>query len=279
MLSQRHRLTFVAITVGLTMIGASLWYVYSNADKGEELRAKETASLDTVRIVQADDHVLGNPNAPMVFIVYSDFACPFCKDYHSTMKRLIEFYGKEGKIAWVFRHIPLVQLHPQAPLHALASECVAKEGGNDAFWLYADSLFELITPETVVDAAQLTELAEKVGVPRAAFVSCMRSNELMAEVERDFQEAVDAGATASPFTVVMTPYQRLSLEGEQPFRVLAGAVQASLHALDTTELQPPSAAEPASTFFSDEFVEFNDEETLQEKNSLPELPALDIPNR
>jgi protein-disulfide isomerase len=92
-----------------------------------------------MRPVSADDHIIGDVNAEIIIVEYSDLDCPFCKVFHNTMHQVVN--QSEGKVAWVYRHYPIPQLHPNAPLKAEESECAWELGGNDAFWKYADKVF------------------------------------------------------------------------------------------------------------------------------------------
>jgi predicted DsbA family dithiol-disulfide isomerase len=85
------------------------------------------------------DHIIGNPNAPIVIVEYSDFQCPYCKIFHQTMKRIVA--ESDGSVAWVYRHWPIQSSSFEK---AVASECVASIKGNEAFWAYTDLLFDLI---------------------------------------------------------------------------------------------------------------------------------------
>ncbi len=91
-----------------------------------------------VPAITAQDHYLGNIDADVVIIEYSDIDCPFCKKFHPTMERIAQEYG--SKIAWVYRHFPLESLHPEARTKAEASECVAQLAGNEVFWKYLKTL-------------------------------------------------------------------------------------------------------------------------------------------
>jgi len=93
-----------------------------------------------MRPVSADDHILGDINSEIIVVEYSDLDCPFCKVFHPTMHQVVE--KSEGKVAWVYRHYPIPQLHPNAPKKAEETECAWELGGNDAFWKYADKVFE-----------------------------------------------------------------------------------------------------------------------------------------
>ena len=86
-----------------------------------------------------DEHIRGNADAPIKLVEYSDFECPFCGRFHSEAEALID--QSNGQVAWVYRHLPLVSLHPNARELAEVSECVAEIAGNDAFWEYTDIVF------------------------------------------------------------------------------------------------------------------------------------------
>lgn len=97
------------------------------------------AETDNVNPITADDYIKGSADAPIKVIEYSDYDCPFCSRFHTTM---IDVMEDEEDVAWVYRHFPLVQLHPEAPAVARAAECVGEIAGNDAFWEFTDGYFE-----------------------------------------------------------------------------------------------------------------------------------------
>lgn len=106
---------------------------------------KEESVEADVAPVSPDEHIFGNPNASIFIIEYSDLECPFCKRFHETMKQAMEKYGKNGQVAWVYRHFPLDAIHSKARKEAEATECAAEQGGNEMFWKYTNKLME-ITP-------------------------------------------------------------------------------------------------------------------------------------
>ena len=86
------------------------------------------------------DHIRGNKDAEFILFEYSDLDCPFCKQFHTTMKEIVSKYPND--LAWVYRHMPIDNLHPTARGKAEASECVASISGNDTFWKYIDELMK-----------------------------------------------------------------------------------------------------------------------------------------
>lgn len=96
-----------------------------------------------VGAVTAEDHIIGNIDAPIIIVEYSDYECPYCKNFQATLKKMTT--ESNGNIAWVYRHWPI---HANSFEKLVAAECVAKIKGNDAFWKYSDLLFGLLAPAT-----------------------------------------------------------------------------------------------------------------------------------
>lgn len=159
-----------------------------------------------IKSVSAKDHLLGSPKAPIVVVEYSDFDCPFCRSFHTTMQGVMSTYGKEGKVSWIYRHFPLYKgdppLHPNAGEKAEASECAAEIGGNDTFWKFADALFS--TPPAGADVnAGLSRIALQTGLSQQAFDTCLLSNKYEAVVEEQYAEALKAGGRGTPYSVLV----------------------------------------------------------------------------
>jgi protein-disulfide isomerase len=157
-----------------------------------------------IRPVEARDHILGNPAAQAMVIEYSDFDCEYCKHFHSTLHQIIANEGIDGDIAWVFRHFPLYERHPNALLHARAAECAGKVGGNTAFWSFADALFE----SQPADPTRYGEFARAAGLLSTTdFANCYAnaSTTVLEKISADRQNALDMGADGTPFSVILIP--------------------------------------------------------------------------
>jgi len=165
----------------------------------QEQPAEKEVPKETYAIAK-DDHVLGNPNAPVRIIEYSDFECPFCKRFHPTIKQIMDEYGKSGQVALVYRHFPLDSIHPQARPLAIASECVAEQGGDTAFWKAYDMI---MTQQTAFNLADLSPIATASGVDAKKLQTCVDGKKYDEKVTRDFTSGANAGVQGTPFSFIV----------------------------------------------------------------------------
>ncbi len=107
---------------------------------GNDPRAKDISSTTNLAPVDKSDWIRGRDNARITVIEYSDLDCPFCKEFHKSVINIMKDYSKD--VRWVFRHMPVDELHPDARTKAEASECIGELGGADAFWKYIDTLLK-----------------------------------------------------------------------------------------------------------------------------------------
>ncbi len=155
----------------------------------------------TLAAVSANEHVLGNPNAKIAMVEFSDTECPFCKQFQTTLHSIVNEYGKDGTLAWVYRHFPIDSLHPKSRKEAEATECAAEQGGNDAFWKYLDEVYKRTTSNNKLDPAELPKIAASQSLDMTAFNECLVSGKFAAKVDENYKDAVKAGGTGTPYTV------------------------------------------------------------------------------
>ena len=183
-----------------------------------------TGSTDDVRPVTAEDHIKGNPDAPIKIVEYSDFECPFCKRFHDTMNEVMDKYSESGEVAWVFRQFPLEQLHPvKAKRAAIASECAAELGGNNAFWTFTDGYFADPTTgnNRTNQEVLIPELVAKAGLDSNEFNECLESGRYDDHIQDDLANAVETGGRGTPWSVVILPNgETLPLNGAQPLEAI-----------------------------------------------------------
>lgn len=179
--------------------------------------------------VSKDDHIRGNPDASVKIVEYSDTECPFCKRFHPTMLQVMDEYGKDGKVAWVYRHFPLDQLHSKARKEAEATECAAELGGNDTFWSYLDRLMEVTPANNGLDLAELPKIAEYVGLDTAKFNECLSSGRYAQKIEKHVQDAIATGGQGTPWSIVVGKNgKKYPLSGAQPYEAVKQLIDSAL---------------------------------------------------
>lgn len=226
---QTNRSSFgipVAIFFGFALIAAAIYFGgapiggdtdTSAVESAPEEQTAQTPDAADVPPVTEDDHIRGNPNAPIMLVEYSDYDCPFCKRFHDTMNRIMAEYGESGDVAWVYRHMPLQQLHPNAPEIAAAAECVGSLGGDEAFWNFTDEIFDNRGSNDPTNMVQLPTYAETAGVSPEAYNECVEEGRFTDRVDGQLQDALDAGARGTPHTFVMVGDQQAAINGAQPY--------------------------------------------------------------
>lgn len=214
-----NRLIPAAIIVAGLLIAGAVYFGGKPADgslTGNNNDILPAATVGDVAPVTSADHILGDPStAQLVIVEYSDLECPFCKVFHATLHQVMLDYP--GKIAWVFRQFPIVQLHPKAPNEAAAAECAFDQGGNDAFWKFIDKVFLTTNSNNSLDPAQLPIIAGQVGLNVSTFNACLSSGKNVAEINADVVAAGKAGAQGTPYSVIITKDgQKIPIDGAQP---------------------------------------------------------------
>ncbi len=176
----------------------------------------------TVNPISNKDHYYGSQNAKVVLIEFSDLECPFCKRFHPTVKEIVD--NSNGKVAWVYRHFPL-DFHDKAKKEAEASECAAELGGNDKFWEYVNTLYEITPGNNGLDPAELPKIATKVGLDATSFQKCLDSGKYAERVKSDMADGAKAGVSGTPSTVIMNRKGKNQLiVGAQPKEQIQAAI-------------------------------------------------------
>ncbi len=225
----------IAIVIGFAMIAGAIYFSGGNtspvATNTAPTAAEAQPEADVSPVTEAD-FIRGNPNAPIMVVEYSDYDCPFCKNFHDTMKLILEDYGVSGKVAWVYRQFPIAQLHPNAPRISEAAFCVGELGGDEAFWKFSDLIFSEREVNEPTNMTRLPEFAEKSGVVRADFNSCLESGRHKVTVENSLKDGVRAGAQGTPYSVILVGDQQAVINGAQPYPVVKQIVDNLLTQLE-----------------------------------------------
>ena len=196
---------------------------------GSSRSASGNLHPELIQDVSASDHVLGSPDAPVKVVEYSDIDCPFCKIFEETMKKVQADYGSD-KVAWVFRHLPLVSNHKDAEHHAEAAECVASQKGSQAFFDFISAIHVMAPEDQKFDPANYGKLLPAIGVDEAKFNDCRAKGTFAQRVADESNEAQEAGATGTPFIVIIPPQgaPRAAFTGALSYEQMKQIVDAGL---------------------------------------------------
>jgi Na+/H+ antiporter NhaA len=161
-----------------------------------ETRARQLAGtadelLDlAVDVDDERDHVRGSPDAPVTLVEYGDYQCSYCGQAEVVIRELLESFGDDLRYVW--RHLPLSDVHENAQTAAEAAEAAGEQG---AFWPMHDALLE---HQDDLDARHLTRYAEKLGLDVDDFWDALRSRRHAPRVAADVATADESGVVGTP---------------------------------------------------------------------------------
>jgi protein-disulfide isomerase len=166
--------------------------IYSNdLDSYEEEFEDELVVEEEVDIKITDaDQIKGDDNAPVTIVEYSDYQCPYCANFNSTMNKVADNYG--DKVRWVHRHFPLDAIHKYARKAAEASECAGDQG---KFWEYSDKLFE---NQSKINDSLFSKLAKDLNLNVDEFDKCVESGKFEDKVDNDYKGGSKIGVSGTP---------------------------------------------------------------------------------
>ncbi len=216
-----------SIVIAAVLIAGAV--IFTNGRGGEVADDPNSIEslMENVRPVSNDDHIIGDPKAPVVIVEFSDTECPFCKRFDMVMRQVMTDY--KGQVAWVYRHFPIASLHSKAPKEAEATECAAELGGNEAFWKYTSRLYDITPSNNGLDLKQLPEIAKYVGLDVAKFNECLESGRHTQRVNRDLQDAVNSGGEGTPYSIVITKSgKKYPINGALPYENVKLIIDAAL---------------------------------------------------
>ncbi len=196
-----------------------------------QLPAKQASP--PVKISVDNDPIIGNPDAPITIIEFSDFQCPFCARFHTqTLPLILEEYIEQGKVKLVFRDFPIQSIHPNALPASVAAECA---NDQNKFREMHDVLFEKQNEwnklETVDALSMFSQYTANMQLDQDIFESCLTSGKHIPEIQKDLNDGRDYGVTGTPgFFVGNEKIGFTELKGAQPFDSFKKIIDAQLDA-------------------------------------------------
>lgn len=177
-----------------------------------------------------DDPVLGEDDAPITLIEFTDYQCPFCaRHYTQTHSQIVSQYVDTGKVKLVVRDFPL-GFHANAQKAAEATECADDQG---KFWEMHDVLFENQTAWSNLDATSAAntfkQYAGQMGVNQSEFDTCLDSGTHAQEVTSDMSDGSASGIDGTPgFWIIGPDGQSQQISGAYPFDTFKAAFDGML---------------------------------------------------
>lgn len=175
-----------------------------------------TRKVDNWEALTSAGQWLGNPRAPVRIVEFSDFQCPFCAKTHPMLEAVRRRHP--DRVAVLYRHYPLDEIHPHARQAAVASECAAAQG---RFGEYTTALF---AQQDSIGAKPWARFAAEAGVrDAAAFDRCVATARTMANVDRDARVARETKIEVTPTLVINGTLRPGALREEELERLVAEA--------------------------------------------------------
>jgi len=163
-----------------------------------------------------DAPILGDPKAPVTIVEWSDFQCPFCNRVSPTLAQIQKEYG--DRVQFVFKHMPLSSIHPQAQAAHAAAEAAHRQG---KFWEMHDLIFE---NQRDLRVETLEGYAQKIGLDMDRYRRDVESREVASRIDADVKQANELGVTGTPAFFINGRF----LSGAQPFVNFKRQIDAAL---------------------------------------------------
>jgi protein-disulfide isomerase len=225
------------ISIGLIVLGALLVAFFLIYPQIKPITAVQPAPPQTRPMVNRNS--TGDANAPVKLTEFSDYQCPFCKQFwEGTEPQVIDAYVKTGKVQFTARSAGNwvsgnIGGGVESQNSAMAAYCAADQG---KFWDMYDALFTNVIGEEAgsFTARRLQAIAQNVGLDMNAFNACYSTNKYQNQVNQDFQDAQSAGITGTPFFVITYvaggQTKTDTLDGAQSFSAFQQKLDAALAA-------------------------------------------------
>jgi Na+/H+ antiporter NhaA len=161
------------------------------------------------------DHIRGSTDAPVTVVEYGDFECPYCGQAEPVVRELLREFGEEVRYVW--RHLPLSDVHPHAQLAAEAAEAAADQG---AFWEMHDLMLD---NQDALEGRDLIGYAEQLELDVERFTDKLRTHAGAARVAEDIDSADLSGVSGTPTFFINSRRQH----GAYDIASLSAAVRAA----------------------------------------------------
>ena len=188
--------------------------------------APQAAPSANVTLPSISGYMMGQPNAPVTMVEFTDLECPFCRQFHMTaFEEILKNYIETGKVRYISLDFPL-SIHPYAMPAAEAAQCAGEQG---QFWQMRHTIFvnnAHLTP-TIFDS-----FAKELKLNLTQFDACVTSKKYAARIAQDQQEGAMAGVSGTPTFVIgrtsAKGFEGVRVVGAQPYAVFEAQIQKAL---------------------------------------------------
>jgi protein-disulfide isomerase len=176
------------------------------ANEQKNLELQKAKAKNARKVDPKLDFILGNLNAPISIIEYSDYECPYCKQFSPTPIKVVADMPNQVNLVW--RDFPLSFHEPMASKLAIAAICAGEQGGNGAFWKYSDAVMKNTRSNGQGMPAKegedaIINLAASQSLDIEKFKSCLVSSAAKERVAASFQDGVAAGINGTPGIIIV----------------------------------------------------------------------------
>jgi len=178
------------------------------------------SNVDARTLVTSTDHIRGNADATVTMVVFSDYQCPYCSKFNTTLKQVMEDYS--DRVKWIHKHFPM-SYHDYAESAAQAAECA---GDQNKFWEYGDALFE--NQASITGVEYLKTLAGTLGLNTTDFNTCLDTAKYSDRISTELNLGTEIGIEGTPGGFV----NNLSIAGAISADNLVGLIETALSESD-----------------------------------------------
>lgn len=191
--------------------------------------AHGSGTPEAVRPVSPADHIIGNPSAPIVIVEYADIDSEYSKKLQLSLEQLMTEYATGNNVAWVYRHFPVLTLHGNAAMNALAAECAASISAPTTFFRFIDAMQSSAPGATAFNPKQYNTILRQLSLPEDNFTACMAAKTYEQKIHDDYDNALASGATGSPYIVLLVQGTKpRTIQGAPPYKTLKGIIEAEI---------------------------------------------------
>ncbi len=223
--SKTSPIKIVSIALATFVLGIIVGSALSSGSgpAGEMIVKNQPAEEKPAAISLQGEPYVGNKNAPVVIVEFSDLQCPFCKRAHDTaFQEIKKNYIDTGKVLYVVKDFPL-SFHDNADDAASAVACAQEQG---KYWEMRDAIFENQASWSQSSDArkQFKQYAQSAGLNQAGFDSCIDSAKYSEEVQADIAEGSSMGVDGTPAFFI----NGIKLSGAQPYQAFEKLIEQEL---------------------------------------------------